>query len=622
MARGAPVPDLRRAAARRPRRRTALVAGLVAAVTLAAGCSVIPSGGGPQPASAPAPPPGAGPCCGLLVRPPQPGWSPQEVVKNFLLAGAIVADDFHVARQYLTEDASRSWQPGTEVVILTREPLVTEPPGRLTGPEAKPVVLVTGQEQARLSSTGQYIPASGGAQAPTEEFILQYVKGRYKIAELFSPGLSRNTHELLLTSDLFHLEYTPRNLYYYGLRSGRLLPYPVFVPIQGKNPAVALIDDLIKGPTGWLQGAARSAFPAGSRLVPPIQVFPGPSSGRTAIVNIAVPAHAHGVRVGLMATQLVATLTSPVYSPPLYRAVKIKINGKPWPPHRNGAALGLSVYQNDIPHLPAGLKAYYLSQGGVLRSLSPGSDRGTVVTNGPGAGQVTLTKIAVSPGGSRLAGLAGPANTVYTGDLVTTGPGRRPSLGQLHAQLHGTSFTSLSWDNSGDLWVVGRRGQRPGIWVLSHGQGPAVSVTPPPGLGPVSSLRVAPDGVRLAMIAGKRASAHLVLAAAVQDRGGFSLTAPAPIGSALPPVSALTWYDEDHLLVITGSGEGSRYWEVPVDGDNPTPLPKQPGMTTVTAAGPDNPIYLGLADNGLEKAAGLNQPLAPITPGQAVIYPG
>ncbi len=45
-------------------------------------------------------------------------------------------------------------------------------------------------------------------------------------------------------------------------------------------------------------------------------------------------------------------------------------------------------------------------------------------------------------------------------------------------------------------------------------------------------------------------------------------------------------------------------------------------MTTVTAAGPYHPIYLGLENNGQQRAVALNQPLAPITPGQAIIYPG
>jgi hypothetical protein len=610
------MPDPRSAGFRRPRSWTALVTGLAAAAALAGGCSFIPSGTGPQSASAPAPPPGAGPCCGLLVRPPQPDWGPEDVVTSFLLASAIAADDFHAARQYLTKAANRAWRPGAEVTILTREPHVTEgAPGR-AAPGAKPIVVVTGQEQARLSSTGQYLPPSG--DQTTEEFLLQNVDGLLKIAQLGPPG-SKVSHELLLTSDLFHLEYTPENLYYYGPQNEKLMPYPVFVPIQGPNPAVRLINDLINGPTGWLQSAAQSAFPTGSHLAGPIQVFPGPSGGRTAIVNIAVPAHAEGVRKGQMAAQLVTTLTSPVYSTPLYRAVKVKFNGQLWqPPHHQSNALGLNVYQQQIAHLPADVQAYYLAQGGILRSLSAEEDRGAVVTRGASAGQVALSKIAVSPDGRHLAGLAGPSNAVYTGELVTAGGSQRQSVEQLRQQLTGASFSSLSWDNSGNLWVVGKRGGQRGIWLLVHGQGPAQRVLPPPGLGPVTSLRVAPDGVRVAMIV----KGHLLLAAVLRDKTGFFLSTTSPLGSALTSVSALTWYGEDHVLAITGSGEDTQYWDVPVDGGNPRSPIKQPGLTTVTAAGPGHPIYLGVGNSGLLRAGGLNQPLAPITPGQAIIYPG
>ena len=168
--------DSRSAGFRRPRGWTALVTGLVAAAALAGGCSFIPSGTGPQAASAPAPPPGAGRCCGLLVRPPQPGWGPEQVVTNFLLASAIAADDFHAARQYLTKAANRAWHPGAEVTILSQEPHVTEgTPGRAGGLGAQPIVVVTGQEQARLSSTGQYLPPSGNQT--TEELLLQNVGG-------------------------------------------------------------------------------------------------------------------------------------------------------------------------------------------------------------------------------------------------------------------------------------------------------------------------------------------------------------------------------------------------------------------------------------------------------------
>jgi len=67
-----------------------VVTALVAAVVMvASGCSVIPAGNDAQPASVPGPPAGGGPCCGLIVRPPQVNWTAEEVVENFLLASAI-----------------------------------------------------------------------------------------------------------------------------------------------------------------------------------------------------------------------------------------------------------------------------------------------------------------------------------------------------------------------------------------------------------------------------------------------------------------------------------------------------------------------------------------------------
>src|SRR5262249_60453308 len=130
------------------------------------------------------------------------------------------------------------------------------------------------------------------------------------------PGNSQSTSELLLTSDLFHLAYTPRNLYYYGLRNGKLVPYPVFVPIQGKNPAVTLIEDLINGPTGYLGGMAWTAVPQGSHLVPPIQGFPGPAGRPAPAVSHSRPAHPPEARGGQKAPPPWGTPSRPAQSPP------------------------------------------------------------------------------------------------------------------------------------------------------------------------------------------------------------------------------------------------------------------------------------------------------------------
>jgi hypothetical protein len=335
-----------------------------------------------------------------------------------------------------------------------------------------------------------------------------------------------------------------------------------------------------------------------------------------------VPPHSAGLNERAIALQVVATLTSSAYGTPLFRAVKIEINGRLWPPQHPGQALGRSFYERSIPQAPAGTKAYYLSQDGGLRTLAAGSVRGAAVLRASGTGQVALSRIAVSPKRNKLAGLGGPANTLYTGSLVTSRDGQRQTLGQLHAQPTVIAPTSLSWDDLGDLWVTGRIHHKQGVWVLPGGRAPAVSVLPPPGADHVTALRVAPDGNRVAMIVRTGTSVHLELGAVWHDSNRFWLTPTTRLGPSLPPLTALTWFGEDDLLVVTGSGSTSQLWEVPVNGSSPTSLVKTPDIVTVTAAGPGNPYYVGLTGNRLEGAAGPYQPLGGITAGQAIIYPG
>jgi hypothetical protein len=612
---------------RRPARGAAAsaVAAVLAAV-LASGCAAIPSSGTPQSAAIPQSAGGGIPQgFGLDLQPPQPGWTTTQVVNDFLFASSDAADNYRLARQYLTPKESKSWHPERGVTILSGRPHVIQTGHLLTGgPGGEAQVEASGQVLATLTSSGQYIQAPGGANAVQETFTLQpQANGAYKISSL--PQASGGTPAgLLLTSDLFRLVYTPENLYYYGQRNGNLLPDPIFVPAQGTSPVSTVINDLSHDPVG---GAALTDFPAGAHLAG-LQVFPGPSGSRTAIVNIAVPHAAGDAPIGKMAIQLVCTLTSPEFSPPLFHAVRIKINGRPW--DARGPALTFRMYQKYIPHWRSGMNVYYLTANGAVRTVLPGSYHGTAL-RGASAGQPSLTQVAVSPNNRQVAGIGGPSgDTVYTGTLIPSAKrGVPPSAGPLHAQVKG-SFTALSYDGSGDLWIAGRyAGEPPGIWVLPDGKGSPVSVGPPSFRATVTGLRVARDGVRVAMIIGSGASAQVWLADAKQDpaTGALSITRPVPLGGqgvtgVLTGVKAITWYDGDHLLVVAGPPNATHLWEVPVDGEAPTSLVTGAGFTSVTAAGPGNPFYLGFADNKLQRAPGLSEFLQPITAGHAAAYPG
>jgi WD40 repeat protein len=598
----------------RPRPGAAVAGAAVALVAvLAAGCASLPSSGTAQAA------PGrlalgdsGGGCCALIVRGPKAGWSPDQVVNSFLLASSVFAHGFSLAREYLTAGASRSWRPGSGATILTGIK-VSQQSGRVSGPQGQKTVVVTGQELATLTSGGQYVtPPAGDSAAPPEDFTLKLVNGVYQIDSLPANGL-------LLTDYLFHLVYTPRDLYYYGLRNSQLVPDSVFIPTVSTSPAVTLIDGLRRDPTGLLQDAATTAFPPGAQLKQ-VQAVPG----KTAIVSIHLPAGNDQSTVLAMARQLVATLTSPDYGSRLFEAVKLKVNGRTWAPRGDGPVLTLATRGLHLRY-PAGKDtAYYLTSAGAAGTIRSDGHVSPVPGEG-GTGRPPLSSVAVSPDGRYLAAIAGPATTVYTGDLATaSGRGARSQPGQLTSRLTGSGFTGLSWDNEDDLWVAGEVGRSPGLWVLPPGQGGAIKVSLPSGLGPVTGVRVAPDGVRVALIVGLGSSAHLELAAIMRDGSGFSLTSAAPLGPNLSAVSSLTWFGEDNLIAIAKPGSaGAELWEVPVDGDSATSLQwQQPGMTSITADGPGNLLYLSLANGRLEKSVGLGEPWSNVTAGQDAVYPG
>lgn len=610
-------------AGRRPARAAvALATGATLAALMASGCTTIPTGGTPQGTQAPPALDGGGAgCCQLLVGPPQPGWTPEQVVKGFLYASASFANDHAIAREYLTPEEKKAWDPGSQVTILAGPPSVSKETGRQFASAGRISVLVTGQQLASLNASGQYVPAAPGAAA-NQTFILQSVGGEFLIDRL-------PTTELMLSSDLFHLEYAPHNLYYYGPSEEFLVPDPVFVPTASQNPATTLVNDLLNDPKGWLQNAAKTAFPAAAQLRK-IQVLPG----KTAIVDIRLPPGTPGKDVKKMAAQLVTTLTSQSYGPALFQTVKLKINGRSppsIPPVQDSQS-----YAQDVPHWRSNAAVYYLTRAGSVRMLGRLALHGVKVGGQAGTGQVPLTQVAISPDGKYLAGIAGPATTVYTESLAA---GQRPGGGQLRARLTGAEFTSLSWDSSGDLWVTGRRHHTAGVWVLRPTHWAPVRVHLPTGLSPVTGLRVAPDGVRIAMITGTGKAARLLLTAVVhvggkitiihtvprtvvQHGGTLSVAGMLPLAPGPGAPTSLTWYDEDNLLVVTQTSSGARLLEVPVNGNSGVSLGGQAGIESITAAGRENPLYLSLSSGQVEKAVGLGALWTDITIGQAATYPG
>lgn len=639
----------------RRRVRAALAAGAAAVAALAAGCVSVPSSGlvrsTPVPKEA-----GGGQCCQPILGGPEPSMTPAQVVSNFLLASADPSDNYKTARAYLTSAQSKKWQPGLGVTIVNHTPTATPAPRHPVGQQHTKSVVVTGQQVAVLTRNGQYVPTPHKRLTP-QAFGLQNVRGQWLIADLPSAGPGKPSHELLLTQRLFHNFYQPRNLYFYGPGNQVLVPDPVFLPIGGNDPGTRLVRSLLHGPGGWLASATVTAFPSGARLLGGGVKVPAGSS----TANVDLGMSAEGLvpsAIRNMAAQLVWTLTSSSYGRAAkIDAVKLTINGRLWSPGGSGSSvLTRASYAGRVPEAPLDTNLYYLTGKGSVRVLAqpglsatpaggeagprgagqagdaPGAagQAGPVGTAAPapgeaGTGKIPLSKIAVSPDGRYLAGVAGPATTLYVSDLAAAARKRPPAgAGDLHAVLTGSGISAPSWDRAGDVWFAATLHGKSGLWVLPEGQSAPVRVSLPAG-GPVTAVRVAPDGVRVAMIRGTGANAHLTLGAVVRaSPSAFAIDSAVNVGANVPQPGSLTWYDADNLLA-TSQTSPQGLWRVPVDGDSAVSQNTQAGTVSITAAGRSAPLFAGVAVNAktsVYRSVGLDELWGSVGAGHDPVYAG
>ncbi len=611
-------------ARRHPLLRWLVVA--LAALATVAGCADVPASGPLQSTKLPANGGGqqqGNPCCAQIMSPPEPGWGPVQLVQNFILASADFGQDHAIARQYLTAAANSSWRPGPgpAVTVIAGTPDVSSVlPPQLNSPKTS-IVEITAKELGAVNSTGQYIPAPDGQKSLIQRFGLRLVNRRWRIDSL--PALTgKLSREMLLSKDFFQLAYQPRNLYYFDPYYKRLVPDPVFLPISTADPATALVNALLADPRGWLEDAAYSEFPAGSHPVR-VQIPPG---SKTAIVNLNMPKSA-ATRSSLaeMSAQLVWTLTSTSYGSRTIQAVKLEVNGRAWtPPGSASAVQDRSDYPQPCLQPPRRQSLYFLTASGAVRVLPSHRSASEPAPGQAGTSQVPLTSIAISPDQHYLAGTSPSAGgTLYTADLAAAAqPRASQSARDLHVRLAGLKVSAASWDHQDELWVAGTMHGRLAVRMFQGRGGSPVTVTLPPGIQQITALRVAPDGVRVALIVSTKAGPRVLLAAVVRSTNQITLSSAGQLGADLADPSSLSWYDADHLLVVDQAQSGPQLFEVPVNGDRSTFQSVEPGMISITAAGPQNSLFATLQTGQLARSVGLGELWSTPLAGRAATYPG
>jgi hypothetical protein len=607
--------------------RVAIAATAVVVGVVVAGCATAPSGGPPRRAAG-----GSNQVQAYVLPLPPPGptnakaWGPREVVLGFLHASASYAFDPVASERYLAPALRKTWDPGDgPVAVVGSQPVLTTIPykAQIPGPtlpgQQLEIVKFTGQRLATLSQTGQYQYTPG--QNVEYQFILaKTADGPWRIQQLpqGQPGL-------LLTQSDFEAVYQPRNLFFYTPETQLLVPDPVYAPLQSSNSALNtnlathLVAGLLNGPGDWLSGATSSAFPKGTRLLGQVTI-----TGRSAKVDLGVGAKTHvsGIEIQQMEAQLRATLGDRSYSAPLATQVQLYIN------HRLHWTSPANASTNLVTGVAVG-PVYVLTGAGTVGQLPPNprpKESPVPKLGRTQLGNVQITAIATSPTRGRDSQIA-VAVADGRGCAVYLSSGA-PQYRSYPLATNGGSCTTLSWDNNDNLWAAA--GNR--VWVLrSQNRRPVqVDVSSLSAVGEAGSrilaLRLAPEGVRAAMVVHTSNGNRLLLAAVRFSNNGSAATfgQPVSIGAGGADPEAVDWSDPYHVAVLAGgdifvvplTGGAGLQPGVPAQSLGPAPANAQ----TLTTDGSE--LVVGTADGQIFASSQAAPGWYLVAAGSHPVYPG
>ena len=580
----------------------------LAAALAATGCVSMPTGG-PVASYPVTQGPGAQnqPYVQIVPNPPGANWKPEQIVQGFLTASASFGSD--VALDYLTPQERKTWNPLWSAIVYKDGPKVTGGPAAVPGAKGTVTVRISGKEQAYLQGYGSYsVPlASAPDQSPDAEqtFQLVQVNKQWRI--------SSAPQQLLLTSDSFNSDYQLRYLYFLDPSGRYLVPDPVYVPLRATSADLmnGLVSDLISPPQDWLSGGAtKTALPRGTKIS-----SVGPD-GVTAVVNLtgAAIAKADGATMRQVSAQLLWTLTFNAQSGSggqSVQSVEVEVNGKPWTPSGQGNPVqrpSQAVLSAPTGAYPA---FYYVDSDGYLTSRAGLAGQPSRIRQ-IGTG---FTQLAVSPDGRYLAALRG--GTLYTG-LVASGA----------LDKRGTGYLSVSWDPDDDLWASA--GSQVVMFRNASGssrplaQQLAVEVNSPGARNltiPFGQLRVAPDGVRVAIVYGG-GNGVLTFGAISGQRGASPQIMLSQVELTPPGDTAFTglsWYGPTNVITLAGPGPVAT--EFPVSGGGSTSIPVDAGMQSITASA-GSVLVAGLPQGRIGSLASLSGSWLPLGRGNSPSYPG
>lgn len=544
---------------------------------------------------------------------PQPGGTAEQAVTGFLEASRSSVDRHEQSRSFLTGQADQAWNDEGPVQIVAIESVretATQP--------QQSKVQVLGRYGGQVVPGGAFVDRPGGRGDRLDLVLeLRQADGVWR--------LDNPPRGVLLRDVDFAQAYRSIDVYFLARDRDVLVPDPRYIDRSLARVAqpTAVVRALLDGPSDWIAPAVRTALPAGTRLLGNVAANPDEDDLvvdlSPEVENVSQPERR------LVAAQLGASLSQ-------YTGVRIQVAGRSLSIDGAPEVQRAEQWQRYDPNAPrAGLEAYYVADGAVSL-LDPGDRSGSKRRPTPVAPEATSGVVS--------AGLSDDLRAVA---LVRRAPGGRQVLHvglageSAGAKVTGVRITRPSWGfGAGDGALVAVDGAR---LLRVPALGEPVQVTAP-GLvrRPVAALRVAPDGVRVAVVAGppgqETLSVGLLVRPDARNRRVERLVQLRTVGGPLTGVVDAGWSGQSTLFAAAaaassteaGAGEGPVTWDVSVDGAT-RDLGPSAGLPVVPAAVAVAPGEAPLVEAGgkvYRRFTGQwGAPVAGLLPqGSAPFYPG
>ena len=485
------------------------------AVVVLAACTAIPTSGPVQEGDTEVTEPSE---IDVLAEGPQPGDTPTEIVDGFLAAGAAgFTDNFGTAREYLAGEAKATWDPTAGVLVSGP----VEPAPTTTETE----VTIDVPVEARVGDSGVYAEAPPDGRESVTFGMVQNDADEWRIAAP-PPGL-------ILQQEDFARLYRAASLYFVSPDQKFLVPEERWFP--EKNLSTSIVSELLAGPSAWLQDAVVTAVPDGVELNPEAVLI----DDKDGVASVRLEPALAVTRADrdLLIAQIEASLrpVRGISSVQVY-ARDVPLEGSANLESGSGPPGNLELVQDD--------RLVALVDGEIkpVPGLDPldGLDPRSPARNEDGSvrvmlsGPSTLTTVPTTEVGPQelFSGSGLVAPSVDRFDWAWTA---QPSTGLLAARA-GAQPVQVTAD-----WLEGRS---------------------------VRGVRVARDGVRIAVVSAGGDGVQVDVAAITRDESGApqQLGSPVRAGASLVDASSVVWSDESTLAVVGRSSGNATVHLVPVAG--------------------------------------------------------